>query len=74
MSTNHIDARALTRLAVAPPPEHDPVIGAAPLDLMAAIAGPAWTSRHEQAWSTAFEIVVRAMAAEAADEELAAAA
>jgi hemoglobin-like flavoprotein len=75
MSTNPVDARARRRVAAAPsPPEHDAVIGAAALDLMAAIAGPAWTSHHEQAWSTAYEIVVRAMTAEAADEELAAAA
>ena len=39
-----------------------PVIGAVALDLMASIAGPAWSRDNAGAWSAAFEIVTRAMA------------
>jgi hypothetical protein len=41
-------------------PERCPVVGAAALDAMAAIAGPAWAPDHASAWSAAFETVVAA--------------
>jgi methyl-accepting chemotaxis protein len=53
-------------------PERYPVIGAAALDAMAAIAGPPSTPDYERAWNAAFRIVAEAMFAGAADEELAA--
>jgi hypothetical protein len=67
----------LIRLPLAPPapaapPDHHSVVGAAPLDLMAAIAGPAWAPDHGRAWSAAFEVVRGAMPAGAAARGLAA--
>jgi hemoglobin-like flavoprotein len=41
-----------------------PVVGAAALDLMAAIAGPTAAPDHARAWSAAFEIVTRALVAQ----------
>jgi hemoglobin-like flavoprotein len=42
-------------------PEHYPVVGAVLIASMAAIAGDAWTSEFEAAWSEAFEIVAATM-------------
>ena len=55
-------------------PEHYPVVGEALIAAMAAIAGPAWSPRHEAAWHKAFGIVATAMleGAEAATLEAAA--
>jgi hemoglobin-like flavoprotein len=55
-------------------PEHYPVVGAALIGAMAAIAGDAWTIEHETAWRGAFEIVAATMieGAEAAALEAAA--
>jgi hypothetical protein len=55
-------------------PGRCPLVGAALLDQMAAIAGPTWAPDHERAWSAAFELVLRPMLSGAADWELAAAA
>ena len=59
------------RLGRSTKPERYPVIGAAALDAMAAIAGPASASDHERAWRAAFDLVVGAMLAGAGDEALA---
>jgi nitric oxide dioxygenase len=42
-------------------PEHYPVVGTVLIASMAAIAGDAWTSEFEVAWSEAFEIVAATM-------------
>jgi nitric oxide dioxygenase len=42
-------------------PEHYPVVGTVLIASMAAIAGDAWTSEYEVAWSEAFEIVAATM-------------
>jgi hemoglobin-like flavoprotein len=42
-------------------PEHYPVVGTVLIGSMAAIAGDAWTSEFEAAWSGAFEIVAATM-------------
>lgn len=42
-------------------PEHYPVVGEALISAMAAVAGPAWSSRHEDAWRHAFAIVAATM-------------
>jgi hemoglobin-like flavoprotein len=42
-------------------PEHYPVVGTVLIASMAAIAGDAWTSEFETAWSEAFEIVAATM-------------
>jgi hemoglobin-like flavoprotein len=55
-------------------PEHYPVVGRALIESMAAIAGDAWTSEFEAAWSEAFEIVATTMLEGAAEAELEAAA
>jgi hemoglobin-like flavoprotein len=55
-------------------PEHYPVVGAALIESMAAIAGPAWKPEYEQAWGDAFGIVAGTMLEGAAEAELAKAA
>jgi hemoglobin-like flavoprotein len=55
-------------------PEHYPVVGAALIESMAAIAGPAWKPEYEQAWGAAFGIVAGTMMEGAAEAELAKAA
>jgi len=55
-------------------PEHYPVVGTALIASMAAIAGDAWTSEYEVAWSAAFEIVAATMLAGAEEAALEAAA
>jgi hemoglobin-like flavoprotein len=42
-------------------PEHYPVVGEALISAMEAVAGPAWSSRHEAAWRQAFAIVAATM-------------
>ena len=42
-------------------PEHYPVVGEVLIASMAAIAGPAWTSRYDSAWAEAFGVVAGAM-------------
>jgi hemoglobin-like flavoprotein len=42
-------------------PEHYPVVGEALISAMAAVAGPAWSSRHEVAWRHAYAIVAATM-------------
>lgn len=42
-------------------PEHYPVVGQALISAMAGVAGPAWSSRHEQAWRQAFAVIASAM-------------
>lgn len=42
-------------------PEHYPVVGAVLIASMAEIAGDAWRSEHELAWSAAFAVVAGAM-------------
>ena len=42
-------------------PEHYPVVGAALIASMAAVAGQDWRPEFERAWSAAFEIVAGAM-------------
>jgi nitric oxide dioxygenase len=48
-------------LAYGAQPEHYPVVGSALIASMAAIAGEAWQSDYEVAWSEAFEIVAATM-------------
>jgi methyl-accepting chemotaxis protein len=55
-------------------PEHYPIVGAALIASMAAIAGDEWRPEHESAWSGAFEIVAATMIEGAAQAELGAAA
>jgi len=55
-------------------PEHYPVVGAALIASMAAIAGDDWKPEHESAWGAAFEIVAATMIEGAAEAELGAAA
>jgi hemoglobin-like flavoprotein len=42
-------------------PAHYPVVGDALIAAMAAVAGSAWRSEHEQAWRAAFAVVADAM-------------
>jgi nitric oxide dioxygenase len=42
-------------------PEHYPVVGAALIGSMAAIAGDDWTAEYEAAWSAAFDTVAATM-------------
>jgi hemoglobin-like flavoprotein len=51
-------------------PEHYPVVGAALIASMAAIAGDEWKPEHESAWGAAFEIVASTMIEGAAAAEL----
>jgi methyl-accepting chemotaxis protein len=44
-------------------PEHYPVVGAALIGAMGAIAGNAWTEDYEVAWAEAFDIVAATMIA-----------
>ena len=55
-------------------PEYYPIVGEVLIASMAEIAGPAWTSEYERAWSEAFAIVSGAMieGAEAVDVGVAA--
>jgi hemoglobin-like flavoprotein len=55
-------------------PEHYPVVGQVLLASMAELAGDAWTSEFDRAWSQAFGVVAGAMiqGAEAAELEAAA--
>jgi hemoglobin-like flavoprotein len=55
-------------------PEHYPVVGAALIASMAAIAGDEWKPEYESAWSGAFEIVAATMVEGAAQAQLEAAA
>jgi hemoglobin-like flavoprotein len=55
-------------------PEHYPVVGAALIASMAAIAGDEWKPEYESAWSGAFEIVAATMLEGAAQAQLEAAA
>jgi hemoglobin-like flavoprotein len=55
-------------------PEHYPVVGAALIASMAAIAGDEWKPEHDSAWSAAFEVVAATMLEGAAQAELGAAA
>ena len=55
-------------------PEHYPVVGAALIASMAAIAGAEWKPEYESAWSGAFEIVAATMLEGAEDVRLDAAA
>ena len=51
-------------------PEHYPVVGAALIASMAAVAGPAWTPEYESAWSAAFDVVAGALIEGATAAEL----
>jgi hemoglobin-like flavoprotein len=42
-------------------PEHYPVVGETLITAMAAVAGSAWTSRHDAAWRQAFGIIAATM-------------
>jgi hemoglobin-like flavoprotein len=42
-------------------PEHYPIVGEALISAVAAVAGPAWSSRYEAAWRHAFAIVAATM-------------
>ena len=42
-------------------PEHYPVVGSVLIASLAAVAGDAWTTEYEQAWSDAFGVVAAAM-------------
>jgi hemoglobin-like flavoprotein len=53
-------------------PEYYPVVGAALIASMAALAGDAWTPEYERAWGAAFEVVAATMLEGAAEVELAA--
>ena len=53
-------------------PEHYPVVGAALIDAMAALAGDAWTPEYERAWIAAYGVVAATMLEGAAEVELAA--
>ena len=53
-------------------PEYYPVVGAALIASMAALAGEAWTPEYERAWGAAFEVVAGTMLEGAAEAELAA--
>jgi len=55
-------------------PEHYPVVGEVLIGSMAKVAGDAWSSEYEAAWSEAFGVVAGAMidGAEAAELEAAA--
>ena len=55
-------------------PEHYPVVGEVLIAAMAQIAGSAWTTEYEHAWSEAFGIVAGAMLEGAANAEVQAAA
>ena len=50
-------------------PEHYPVVGSVLIASLAAVAGEAWTTEHEQAWAEAFEVVAGAMLAGAEEAE-----
>ena len=52
-------------------PEHYPVVGEVLIASMAEVAGPAWSTRYEQAWVTAFGVVAAAMLEGAEAEEAA---
>jgi nitric oxide dioxygenase len=53
-------------------PEHYPVVGAALIASMAAVAGDGWRPEHEQAWTAAFDVVAGAMLDGAAELDVAA--
>jgi nitric oxide dioxygenase len=53
-------------------PEHYPVVGAALIASLAAIAGDQWKPEYEEAWSTAFDVVASVMLEGAEEAELAA--
>ena len=55
-------------------PEHYPVVGAALVASLAAVAGDAWTPAFERAWSAAYDVVASVMLEGAAEVELEAAA
>ena len=55
-------------------PEHYPVVGEVLIASMAEVAGPAWSTRYEQAWAAAFGLVAGAMLEGAEAEEAAQAA
>ncbi len=55
-------------------PEYYPVVGAALIGSMAALAGDAWKPEYEKAWKAAFEVVSATMMEGAAEAELEAAA
>ena len=50
--------------------EHYPVVGAALLASLAAVAGSAWNERFEQAWAEAYDVVATVMLDGAAAAEL----
>jgi nitric oxide dioxygenase len=50
--------------------EHYPVVGAALLASLAAVAGGAWNERFEQAWAEAYDVVATVMLGGAAAAEL----
>jgi len=51
-------------------PEYYPVVGAALIGSMAALAGDAWTLEYERAWKAAFAVVSATMMEGAAEAEL----
>src|SRR5262245_57139017 len=51
-------------------PEHYPVVGSVLIASMAELAGDAWTSEFEHAWSAAFDVVAGTMLAGAAEVEI----
>jgi hemoglobin-like flavoprotein len=53
-------------------PEHYPVVGAALIASLAAIAGDQWKPEYEEAWSRAFDVVASVMLEGAEEAELAA--
>jgi nitric oxide dioxygenase len=53
-------------------PEHYPVVGAALIASLAAIAGDQWKPEYEEAWSSAFDVVASVMLEGAEEAELAA--
>jgi len=50
--------------------EHYPVVGAALIASMAAVAGDAWTEEIEQAWTTAYGLIADVMVEGAREAEL----
>ena len=55
-------------------PAHYPVVGAALISSLAAVAGDAWNGEYETAWAEAFDVVAAAMLEGAGEAALAAAA
>ena len=65
-----LHAMGARHVAYGAKPEHYPVVGAALIASMAAVAGPAWKPEYESAWSAAFDIVAGAMIDGATASEL----